>query len=124
MASSSKTATMFMYGGLSDDNNATLHTLGHQLLNSYLSLQTTGTEVEDNDADLFVDGLGLFNKTGLLYILGSKDIVNTYAPLTIQVDNGVHSDVATLYIPNTQTELELTKGRTYVNNDKFSCDCF
>lgn len=112
MASSSKAATMYMYGGLSEDNNATLHTLGHQLLNSYLSLQTTGMQDTNNDADLFVDGLGLFSKIGLLYILGSKDIVNTHTSLVIQVDNGTHSDVATLYIPNTQTELELTKGRT------------
>ncbi len=67
---------------------------------------------------LFMDGIGITNRIELLYIQGSLNLVNSYIFLMVQVDNGLCNsgsspdDDTTLFLKNTQEELELTQSKT------------
>jgi hypothetical protein len=104
--------SLYAAGGLSINSSATLSTHGHASVNTYASLHVTGATGTNDNAELFVDGLGVTNGVGLLYIVGSLNLVNTFAPLHLQVDNGAHNDANTLYLLNTQTEVATTQSKT------------
>ena len=111
--------SLYVYGGygLTITTGRTLEIHGHQALNSFESLQITGMVVEDEERDLFIRGVGVTNAVGFLYMLGSKNLVNSYATLMVAVDNSAYNDNATLYVENDQTELVLSgSGTLFINS--------
>ncbi len=137
--------TLFTNGHLTESNTDTeLFTHGHIEVNTFTTLHTVGAETLDGDCSsvsiggtsitigsteitsgcdstslsLFMDGLGITNGIGPLYIEGHRNEVNSYISLFVAVDNVASNESNTLYLKNTQTELLINNTNTlYINGN-------
>jgi len=108
--------TVYMQGGygLSVNASSPLVTAGHYDLNSYATAFVSGMIESTDSATLFTDGVGRTNGIWYLFIEGYRDNLNSYIPLSVEVDNGASNDSIFLFLKNTQPAAPHSAARTLI----------